>query len=96
MREHRGAAEPGLVELLAHVSPCDLVLVEGFKRDPMPKLEVHRAANGKPLLFPDDPDIVAIATDRDDVAAMPGAPMRFELDDVDAIAAFVVARVDLP
>ncbi len=96
MREHRGAVEPGLAELLTHVSPCDLIVVEGYKRDPMPKLEVHRVANGKPLLFPGDPDIVAIATDRADVDTIGSAPPRFGLDDVDAIAAFVVARLGLP
>ena len=92
MREHRGAAEPGLAELLTHLSDCDLVLVEGFKRDAMPKLEVHRIANGKPLLFPDDPDVVAIASDD----AIDGGPTRFGLDDVDGIAGFIAARVGLP
>src|SRR5881394_4077489 len=55
MHELRGAAEPRLQELLAKMAPVDLVLVEGFKREPHRKIEVHRAANGKPWLFPDDP-----------------------------------------
>ncbi len=92
MREHRGAPEPGLAELLSHLSACDLVIVEGFKRDAMPKLEVHRVANGKPLLFPTDPDIVAIATDDAVDTTLP----RFGLDDVDGIAAFIVGHVGLP
>src|SRR6476469_4939778 len=50
-----GAAEPRLPELLAKMSRVDLVVVEGFKRELLRKIEVHRAANGKPLLFPDDP-----------------------------------------
>jgi len=87
MREHRGAAEPGLADLLPHLSPCDLVLVEGYKRDAIPKLEVHRVANSKPLL--DDPHIVAIASDRPVATSL----LRFALDDVDAIAAFIVASM---
>jgi len=63
MHELRGAAEPRLQELLAKMAPVDLVLVEGFKREPHRKIEVHRAANGKPWLFPDDPGIVGIVTD---------------------------------
>jgi molybdopterin-guanine dinucleotide biosynthesis protein B len=63
LHELRDDAEWDLPELLAKLSPVDLVLVEGFKRDAFPKLEIHRAANGKPLLQPDDPHIVAIACD---------------------------------
>src|SRR2546423_1094298 len=63
MHELRGAAEPRLPELLAKLSRVDLVVVEGFKREPHRKIEVYRAANEKPLLFPDDPGIVGIATD---------------------------------
>jgi molybdopterin-guanine dinucleotide biosynthesis adapter protein len=88
MHEHRGDPEPPLIELLAHLSGVDLVLVEGFKRDPIPKLEIHRAANGKPLLFPEDPEIVAIASDVAIETALP----RFHLDDIDAIARFVEAN----
>ena len=63
MHELRGAAEPRLPDLLSKLSAVDLVVVEGFKREPHRKIEVHRAANDKPLLFPDDPGIVGIATD---------------------------------
>src|ERR1700735_1376594 len=63
MHELRGAAEPRLPELLAKMSPVDLVVVEGFKREPLCKIEVHRLANAKALLYPDDPEIVGIATD---------------------------------
>src|SRR5690348_13468978 len=61
LHELRGEPEWNLPALLAKISPVDLVLVEGFKRDPFPKLEIYRAANGKPLLQPDDAHIVAIA-----------------------------------
>jgi molybdopterin-guanine dinucleotide biosynthesis protein B len=55
--------EPDLPELLARMQPVDLVLVEGYKTHPFPKLEVHRPALGKPPIWPDQPDIVAIAAD---------------------------------
>src|SRR5271154_291155 len=60
MRELRGAPEPSLAELLWLLKTVDLVLVEGFKRDPLPKIEVFRVANGKPSLYPDDRNIVAL------------------------------------
>ena len=90
MHEHRGAPEPALSDLLAHLSDCDLVLVEGFKRDPIPKLEVHRKSNGKPLLSPDDPWIAAIASDVPLDSRLPW----FDLDAVDAIATYILATTD--
>src|SRR5215470_3705400 len=63
MHELRGAAEPDFAALAAHIAPCDLLLVEGFKREKLPKLEVYRAAVGEPLIHPHDPDIIAIASD---------------------------------
>src|ERR1041384_5684650 len=63
LHELREEPEWDLPDLLAKLSPVDLVLVEGYKRDPFPKLEIHRQENGKPLLQPDDPHIVAIASD---------------------------------
>src|ERR1700688_4904367 len=69
IHELRGEPEPPLEDLLANLSPADLIIVEGFKRHAHPKLEVYRAAVGKPLLYPDDDCIVAIATD----AALPQA-----------------------
>src|SRR5215510_6347050 len=63
VHELRGQAEPVLGALLTKLSPVDLVLVEGYKPEPPPKLEVSRAARGQPLLRPDDPAILAVATD---------------------------------
>ncbi len=83
MHELRGAPEPGLAALLQHLSAVDLILVEGFKRDPHAKIEVHRSANGKPFLYPEDPDIRALATDAQD--AKPPLPSA-HLDDTAAIA----------
>jgi len=87
MHELRTEREPVLAELLALLSPVDLVLVEGFKHEPHPKLEVHRTANGKPWLHPDDPSVMGLATDGEPPHA--GLPV-FGLDDVDAIAGFVM------
>ena len=86
MHELRGAAEPRLPELLSKLSAVDLVVVEGFKREPHRKIEVHRAANGKPLLFPDDPGIVGISTD---VAVETRLPI-VHLDDIAAAAALLL------
>jgi molybdopterin-guanine dinucleotide biosynthesis protein B len=88
MTEHRGRPEPTLGELLRLLAPVDLVLVEGFKRDGHPKIEVHRAANGKPWLHPADPAIVAIAADTVPPSALPSV----HLDDVARIADLVVAH----
>lgn len=83
MTEHRDAPEPGLAELLTHLSPVDLVIIEGFKREAHPKIEVHRAANGKPWLHLEDSRIGLVASD---VAPPPGAPGWVHLDDIPAIA----------
>src|SRR5207244_9087999 len=64
VHELRGQAEPALRALLEKLSPVDLVLVEGYKREPHPKLEVYRASVGKPLMHPDDPAIIGIASDQ--------------------------------
>ena len=85
MRELRGEVEPRLPELLKKMSPVDLVVVEGFKTEPHRKIEVHRQANGKPPLFPDDPAIAGIATDATGETALPVA----HLDDIPAVAAMM-------
>ena len=91
MHELRGAAEPTLDELMAHMSPCDLMLVEGFKHEPIPKLEVYQSSLGEPRLFVDDPHIVAIAADKRIGGDLP----QFDRNDVGAIAAFIRAHVGL-
>jgi molybdopterin-guanine dinucleotide biosynthesis adapter protein len=89
VHELRGAAELPLSALLQKLAPVDLVIVEGFKRETHPKLEVYRAAVGKPLLHPDDRHIVAIASDR----PLPSARVPvIALDDVDAIADVMLAH----
>jgi molybdopterin-guanine dinucleotide biosynthesis adapter protein len=89
MHERRTDADTILSELLVHMSPVDLVLVEGFKRERHPKIEIHREANAKPLLYPGDPSIFAIASD----VALPGLaiPLHY-LDDIETIADTVQSR----
>lgn len=70
LRELRGAAEPPLAEQLARLAPADLTLVEGYKWEPLPKLEVYRPTLGRAPLYPDDPQVVAVASDG---PAPPGA-----------------------
>jgi len=82
MHELRGARESTFTELLARMSRVDLLIVEGFKADPHPKIEIHRAANNKSLMFQNDPTIVGIAADIPIATALPYA----HLDDVPAIA----------
>ncbi len=91
VHELRGAPEPGFEQLIKSIAPCDLLLVEGFKREKLPKLEVYRAVTGESLLHPQDPDIVAVATDRKLETALP----QFDLNDAPAIAAFVVRHLGL-
>jgi molybdopterin-guanine dinucleotide biosynthesis adapter protein len=85
MHELRGAREPHLPELLKKLSRVDLVIVEGYKSEPHRKLEVHRAANGKPWLFRDDPGIAGIVSD---VAVETDLPTA-HLDDITAVAAMM-------
>jgi molybdopterin-guanine dinucleotide biosynthesis protein B len=76
MHELRGAEEPSLEEQLAILSPCDLVLIEGFKAAAVPKVEVHRPSHGKPPLFPDNPHVVAVASDGPMDAPLPLLPLN--------------------
>ena len=83
LHELRAEEEWDMAALVGKMSPVDLVLVEGFKRDAFPKLEIHRIANGKPLIHPEDPHIVAVASD----SALPAAAVPVvDLNDIEAIA----------
>jgi molybdopterin-guanine dinucleotide biosynthesis protein B len=83
LHELRAETEWDPLALISKLTPVDLVLVEGFKHDPFPKLEIHRVANGKPLLHPDDPYIVAVASDQRLPAAI--VPV-IDLNGIDDIA----------
>ena len=92
MHELREAEEPSMTALLGRLSPVDLVLTEGWKYHPHAKLEIHRASLEKPMLWPDDAAIVAVASD---------APIKgldrplLALDDIEAIADFILDHVGL-
>jgi molybdopterin-guanine dinucleotide biosynthesis protein B len=94
MHELRDRSEPSLDELLGRLAPVDFVFVEGFKRDLYPKIEVHRPEVGKPLLCPEDPWIVAVASPE----PIAGAPVPWlPLDQPEAIADFILdAKFDMP
>ena len=88
MHENAEPCEPDLADLLGRLSPADIVLVEGFKWAALPKIEVFRAANGKPFLFPQEPGIRALMTD----APVPaGGPPHAGLDAIDAACDFVLS-----
>ncbi len=88
MRELRGAPEPSLADLLRLVAPVDLILIEGFKRESLPKIEVYRAANGKPPIHPQDDRIVALVSD---VADPPPRLPHASIDDIAGAADLVLA-----
>jgi molybdopterin-guanine dinucleotide biosynthesis protein B len=91
MHELRGAKEPVFEEQVKQLSPCDLLIVEGYKFAPIPKLEVWRAETGEALLHPNDPHIVAIASDTKVETSLP----QFDLNDDAAIAAFIMQHLQL-
>ena len=87
MRDLRGSPEPKLAEYLARLAAVELVIVEGFKREPILKIEVFRAINAKPFLHSDDPTIVALVSDL--AHAPPGLP-HVALDDVSGVADLIM------
>jgi len=92
MHELHGEHEPAFEEQMKHLSPCDLLIVEGFKYAPIPKLEVWRAVTGEPLLHPNDPHIVAVASDAQVETNLP----LLDLNAHSAIADFIVGHLKLP
>lgn len=94
MGELRGSPELTLEAALAKFDPCDLVLIEGFKREDFPKLEVHRPSVGKPLLCGDMPGIRAVASDAD--LTLPEGIDLLNLSDVDAIEAWILDFIAWP
>ncbi len=97
MHELRGAPEPPLSQLLAHLGPVDLVLVEGYKRAPHPKVEAHRPETGRPLLAPENPTVRAVAsTAAPDHPALAGLSVPvLALGDTGAVADFILREVGL-
>jgi molybdopterin-guanine dinucleotide biosynthesis protein B len=91
MHELRGAAEPSLQDQLKHLSPCDLVIIEGYKAEPIPKIEVHRQAGHTPLLYPEDANVVAVATDEALDTELP----QIDGNDPEAVARFIIQYLGL-
>lgn len=91
MHELRDGPEPTLEEYIRRMAPCDLLLIEGFKREPIPKFEVYRASVGERRLHPDDTSIVAVATDQKLDTPLP----QFDIDDAAAIAEFILRYLKL-
>jgi molybdopterin-guanine dinucleotide biosynthesis protein B len=91
MHELRGAAEPSLHEQLKHFAPCDLVIVEGYKNEPIPKVEVHRRTGHTPLLYPNDASVVAVATDEILDTDLP----QLDVDDAEDVARFILQHLGL-
>ena len=91
MNEHRGTQEPSLPELLAKLDPVDLILIEGWKRDSHPKVEAWRAETGNPLIAPNDPTRLAVASD---IGLEIDRPV-FDLDDTAVVADFILEYLDL-
>lgn len=94
MHELRGQDEPSLDEVLAKLSPCDLIIVEGYKREAHAKIEARRmASKSDAALAPDDPHIVAIASD----TALIGETLPvFDINNIKDIADFALKRSELP
>ena len=90
LHENQGP-EPNLPYLLGKLEPVDLVLVEGFKAHPFPKLEVHRPALGKPPIWPDAPDVVAVASD---AVFDPGGRILLPLNEPQAIMRWILCYSD--
>ena len=86
LHELRDEPPPTLEALLARLTPCDLVLIEGYKREPIPKIEVHRAATNKPWLYPQDAHIVAVASDE----PPPDGKPHLDLDDIERITELIM------
>ncbi|HJV47900.1 MAG TPA: molybdopterin-guanine dinucleotide biosynthesis protein B [Geothrix sp.] len=92
MHESREEPEPSIEALIERMTPVDLLLIEGFKTHHHPKLEIHRESEGKPLLYPEDPEIVAVASD----TLVPGLEIpRLDLNDPAAIAQFILRHTGL-
>jgi molybdopterin-guanine dinucleotide biosynthesis protein B len=94
MREYAAPADPSVEALIAELSDCDWVLVEGFRRAPLPKIESWRAATGKAVQYATDPGIIAVATDNVDGLPQPTGLPVLDLNDIDAVVAFVFANAD--
>ncbi|HEX5125133.1 MAG TPA: molybdopterin-guanine dinucleotide biosynthesis protein B [Rhodocyclaceae bacterium] len=91
MHEMRGAPEPSLAQQMSLLSPCDIVLVEGFKSAELPKIEVHRPVTGQSMIYTHFPNVLAIASDASLDVSLP----VLDLNDISAIVRFVKRHIEL-
>ena len=94
MREYEVQADPALPDLIAELAPCDWVLVEGFKRGALPKIEVWRASTGEAAQYPLDPHVVAICTDSPEQLPEPTTLSVLDVNDAQAVVDFLIASGD--
>ncbi|MHB8886953.1 MAG: molybdopterin-guanine dinucleotide biosynthesis protein B [Methylovirgula sp.] len=91
LHELRGAPEPSLATLIGKLEPVDILIIEGFRQEPHAKLEVHRAANAKPFLFPEDANIKALVSDAAEAGALFGTRLPYaHLDAVESAADLIL------
>jgi len=96
MHELRGAPEPTLDEQLQLLEPCDIVLIEGYKAAAVPKLEIHRPSHGKPPLWPENPHVVAVASNVGAGALGLDCPLPvLPLDEPAVVASFILDYLDI-
>ena len=95
MRELRGVVEPPLAEHLRRLAPADLTLVEGYKWEPLPKLEVYRPEVGKPPVYPDDPHVVAVASSAPPPHGLAPHVTWLALDDPEGVLRWVKSHIGL-
>ncbi|PCI36813.1 MAG: molybdopterin-guanine dinucleotide biosynthesis protein B [Rhodospirillaceae bacterium] len=96
LHEVRDEPEPDMVEMMAHMSPVDVVLIEGFKSHDFPKIEVYRPSLGKPIIGRTKQNVVAIVTDEADHQAVTDLNIEIlDLGDIKAIGAFIVEYLKL-
>jgi molybdopterin-guanine dinucleotide biosynthesis protein B len=89
MREYEVEGQPGLHQLIAEMVECDWLLVEGFKHADVPKIEVWRQAGGAAPVYPDDPFVVAVATDQPGALPVPTGRPVFDMADAAALTSFL-------
>jgi molybdopterin-guanine dinucleotide biosynthesis protein B len=94
IREYETPTDPTVHQLIAELAPCDWVLIEGFKREALPKIEIWRAATGKPVQYPDDPNIIAVCTDSPALLPRPTDLPMLDLNDAESVTAFLLEHAE--
>lgn len=94
VHELRGAPEPGLAQQLSRMGPADLTLVEGFKTDPIPKLEIFRPAVGQEPLYPHDPHVIAVASDSPAPAGLRNGVQWLDLNARERVLEWLLQRLE--